>query len=374
MSLSTTSSNLVQSPKPKFKTGPLPATPPKPTAIEPQLDSIPLELRERTQWVCWRYEWEDGRWNKTPYNPQTRYKASTTNPDTWSSFKLASAVYRKGGFDGVGYVFSPNDPYCGVDFDHILEEVDGDKIIKPDVREWIERFDSYTEYSVSGNGLHVIIRAKPSSRFNNHDVGRELYDQGRYFCFTGDSYHYHLEPKPIGERREVTEDFIRAFDPKIRNGASGARYAHSARSAHTSACGVGGGGFSLLPTEREGEEGEHTHTTRKSVRSTGALPLSLEDINYDSSNPFDTWKAGLLVVASSDPSARWNASGNVDVRAKCHDGNGGKGLFLVPSKNRISCNRRCSISKIAEAYGYPLPPKSDEEEKESTKVKIQRTP
>src|SRR5262249_11523528 len=47
---------------------------------------------------------------------------------------------------------------------------------------------------------------------------------------------------------------------------------------------------------------------------------------------------------------------------------------LVPSKNRISCNRRCSVTKIAEAYGYPLPPKSDKEEKESTKVKRQRTP
>src|SRR5215831_17620187 len=172
--------------------------PPKPVVIEPQLDRIPEELRERPQWVCWRYEWKDGKWTKAPYNPESRWHAKTNDPKTWHPFKRVAYAYKQARgwscpYDGVGYVFTADDPYTGVDFDHCFDDVDGAKVIKPDAAEWVERFDSYTELSVSGQGAHVLIKAKPSRNFKNDGAGRELYDKGRYFTFTGNSYHD--EPK-----------------------------------------------------------------------------------------------------------------------------------------------------------------------------------
>jgi putative DNA primase/helicase len=56
-------------------------------------DVIPQELRTRAAWVTWRYEKEgkpvskdtEGA-TKIPYNARTGHKASSTNPNTWTSF------------------------------------------------------------------------------------------------------------------------------------------------------------------------------------------------------------------------------------------------------------------------------------------------
>jgi primase-polymerase (primpol)-like protein len=84
-------------------------------------------------------------------------------------------------------VFSPDDPYCGVDFDGCL---DGGGLAEW-ARPWIEQLaDCYMEVSPSGRGIKVWCRAKLPGIGGKRTVGGdhagiEVYDQGRYFAFTG---------------------------------------------------------------------------------------------------------------------------------------------------------------------------------------------
>src|SRR5262245_5215704 len=115
----------------------------RPTALIPQFDNIPAELCERVQWVVWRYKQEGEKWTKVPFCARGG-AGSVSDPRTWGTFDEAVAAYRKGGYDGIGYVFSEDDPYAGADFDHCVEGSDGDRRVNESAVEWLRKFDSYT--------------------------------------------------------------------------------------------------------------------------------------------------------------------------------------------------------------------------------------
>ena len=72
-------------------------------------ENVPACLRERPQWVVWRYEKRHGRETKVPYCPKSGRRASSADPSTWTSFTDAVAAYARGGYDGIGYVFLTDD-------------------------------------------------------------------------------------------------------------------------------------------------------------------------------------------------------------------------------------------------------------------------
>jgi putative DNA primase/helicase len=82
-------------------------------------DSIPQELRHLRQWVCWRWEWNTRKkkWDKVPIDPKMGSNADVKDAAMWGSFKEACAYASEHYLDGVGFVFTPDDPYCGVDLD-----------------------------------------------------------------------------------------------------------------------------------------------------------------------------------------------------------------------------------------------------------------
>ncbi len=163
---------------------PADATPPTTLPIRP--DRIPTELAERPQWVCWRWEWT-GRtpkpWTKVPINPATGTKASSTNPATWGTLAAAlEGLRRLPGIAGVGYVFDAADPYVGFDQDGCRDAQTGH--VTPEAMALAGRLDSYTEASVSGSGLHTIVRATLPPG-GNRKGAIEAYAAGRFFTFTG---------------------------------------------------------------------------------------------------------------------------------------------------------------------------------------------
>src|SRR3954467_4255354 len=93
--------------------------------------NIPAELRGRPQWVAWRLEAPPGseRVQKMPIDPKTGRHADTTRPATWGTFEQAVAYAQRPGHNGIGYVFSPNDPYTGIDLDHCRNAETG--VIEP---------------------------------------------------------------------------------------------------------------------------------------------------------------------------------------------------------------------------------------------------
>src|SRR5215203_2721743 len=154
-------------------------------------------IRDLRQWICWRSEERDGKLTKIPYSPLTGGKASCTSPDTWAGYSEAVAAYKKGGFNGLGFVFNKMDEFVGVDLDHCLHPKTGE--VEPWAREIIDELGSYTEISPSGTGVHILLRAKlPDGRNRKGPV--EIYSHGRYFTVTGK----HLEgtPRTIENRQE----------------------------------------------------------------------------------------------------------------------------------------------------------------------------
>ena len=149
----------------------------------------------------WWQEEREGKPTKVPYRPQNpKQKASSTNPDTWGTFEQALSVPQTNRFHGIGYVFSPQDDYAGVDMDKCRDRETGE--IKPWARANIDRLRSYTEKSPSGTGLHILIKGTVPTGGNKKGKV-EMYSQGRYFTMTG----HHLEgtPTTIEDRQSELE-------------------------------------------------------------------------------------------------------------------------------------------------------------------------
>lgn len=158
---------------------------PRPAALKVQAENIPEYLVARPQWVLWRYVLKNGKWAKVPFRPNGS-TASSTDPDTWTTFAAVWEVYRAGEYDGVGFVLNGamdenGLTVAGVDMDGVI----GNPEREARADEIITTLNSYTEVSPSGAGYRIFVLAKPLGRSVNHD-GLEFYaGPGRYLTVTG---------------------------------------------------------------------------------------------------------------------------------------------------------------------------------------------
>lgn len=173
-------------------TGSAPSIPPNDRTIPfdaaAVLQNVPACLRERAQWMCWRYVKGKRKPRKVPVNPKSGCFASATNPQNWGTFdEVLSAVCCDRTLAGVGFVFTSGDPFAGIDLDGCI--VNG--VISPGARAIIDSFGSYTERSPSGEGVKIFVQAtKPAGAacWSDHvdDFDHvEIYDDKRFFVVTG---------------------------------------------------------------------------------------------------------------------------------------------------------------------------------------------
>lgn len=182
--------------------------------------NIPELLRERDQWVVWRYEWQNGRWAKTPYCPfRTGRRASPVDPQCWDTFEAAIRAYRRSfrtghPFDGIGFVFAHGGGLVGFDLDGVLTDgaLDpwGQEILGP-------LLPTYHEKSPSGNGTKgVVFGELPGKGLNARGLGPdgrfgfEEYDTGRFFTMTGERVG---DFSGVADRSDVVLDLYRRFKP-----------------------------------------------------------------------------------------------------------------------------------------------------------------
>jgi KaiC/GvpD/RAD55 family RecA-like ATPase len=160
-----------------------------PVLLQPNFDRVPGELQECAQWVVWKaieMTKRDGtvKTTKVPHNPKTGRKASTSKREHWGAFDEVYDAYLMGGYTGIGFVFTADDPFVGVDLDNCYDDAGN---LRDDAREAIDELQSYTEKSPSGKGLHIICKGDfPGGGHCDNKEGREMYQEGRFFTITAD--------------------------------------------------------------------------------------------------------------------------------------------------------------------------------------------
>ena len=160
-----------------------------PVILVPNFDRMPDELKGMKNWVVWKYmppKSAGSKWRKVPFQANGT-PAKTTDPSTWSGFDECRTAYHQGGWSGIGFVFDgkPDQDglvFAGVDFDSPTCEGE----IAIETAEWVDRLGSYVETSVSGKGVHVILKAEPLPSGISHG-GIELYTSKRFFVMTGNT-------------------------------------------------------------------------------------------------------------------------------------------------------------------------------------------
>jgi putative DNA primase/helicase len=120
------------------------------------VENIPRELRDRDQWMPHRLEpGKNGRVEKVPYRTDGTL-ASSTDPATWCSFAEVINALDGGRFSGPSFAVTEDDPFTGIDLDHAGCEATGH--VEPWARAIVDRLNSYTEWTPSGEGLRVWVR------------------------------------------------------------------------------------------------------------------------------------------------------------------------------------------------------------------------
>lgn len=200
------------------------------------------ELSEFSQWVAYRIVVNEskGKPDKLPLNPRDGTNAKANDPRTWGTYdeavRYASENGLAGNAGGIGFEFAGG--YAGIDLDDVVL---AGGTLKPFADEVVRMMDSYTEYSPSGRGLHILFKlnvplSEFGSRRRNDALGIEIYDSGRYFTITGKVYG---EAKPIVERSEqarkiYNEYLIPPRDKNSNTGLLGAIYGNVNFSPHVS--------------------------------------------------------------------------------------------------------------------------------------------
>ncbi|WP_263701482.1 phage/plasmid primase, P4 family [Bacillus thuringiensis] len=171
-------------------------------------NEIPAELKALPQWILWKFETRNNKQTKVPYQVDGEM-ARANDRRTWSTFATAVKFYLEGDYDGIGFVFSRQDNYIGIDIDKCV--VDGKT--NAFATEIIDTLDSYTEFSPSGKGIHIIIKGNlPQSVLGtgrkNTKHGLEIYSYGRFFTFTGNRENSNDVYERTDELAEVFEKYF----------------------------------------------------------------------------------------------------------------------------------------------------------------------
>ena len=181
-------------------------------ALQEKYKSVPSELKALKRWVCFNVEGsEDGKTTKRPYNALNGKRAKVNDDITWTTFNNALNGCVKYHNDGIGFVLGYG--IFGVDLDNHADK-DGnipmtDEQFKTFSTQFIDTLDSYTEYSQSGKGIHIICAGQlPEGSRRKGCV--EMYDSGRFFAFTGNVIHDTTINERTEEVKPLWEKYVKS--------------------------------------------------------------------------------------------------------------------------------------------------------------------
>lgn len=171
--------------------------------VNDQYGRLPAELQAAHQWCI-------AGPDKSPYvaTPTGVMHANVLRPEQWKDFHTTLSDRVATQAPNLGFMLSYEDPWTCIDLD-----VKGPHN-EPDQSKWtsqkdierymriVEVFDSYTEVSVSGYGLHIWVRGRVGLGVRRDGV--EVYSQERFIICTGNVY---LD-RPIADRQDILDNMV----------------------------------------------------------------------------------------------------------------------------------------------------------------------
>ena len=139
---------------------------------------IPLPIRAQERWLTRR--------GKVPTDPETLQPISKTDSNNWMCFEQAVSYATANRYlSGVGYFISDQDMFAVIDLDNCRNPETGE------IAAWawkiIKAFNSYTEISTSGKGVHIwvygTVRGTTRPEVDGHRI--EAYSNGAFITVTG---------------------------------------------------------------------------------------------------------------------------------------------------------------------------------------------
>ena len=199
---------------------PAPSAPPQPAPYARRIvDSheIPPQLLELKSWVAWQLVQKPGKAkpDKIPISPITGTTQGWNDPANQADFDQARAFAEHRRLHGLGIVLTPGCGLVGGDLDHCRDPATGE--LTPLAREIVAEVDTYTEISPGQSGLRFFAFGTFGGHTgNDHQLGIEFYEQGRFLTITGDQ----LEGTTFAiEERDLTAIGQRYF-PKATQSSS----------------------------------------------------------------------------------------------------------------------------------------------------------
>jgi putative DNA primase/helicase len=162
-----------------------------PVVVSPVWDSVPAALATRQQWLLWKFEHKEGaaKPGKIPYyvagGRRTGGQGDDRDRQRLATLDVVRRAYARGGWSGVGFAFLPGDGLIGIDIDGAIDPETG--VVSDRCAAIIKACNSFTEYSPSGKGVHIIVEGHTTTNKSN-DIGLEVFCERQFFTFTANRY------------------------------------------------------------------------------------------------------------------------------------------------------------------------------------------
>lgn len=162
-----------------------------PVVVSPVWESVPAALATRQQWLLWKFEQKEGaaKPGKIPYyvagGRRTGGQGDDRDRQRLATLDVVRRAYERGGWSGVGFAFLPGDGLIGIDIDGAIDPASG--VVSDRCAAIIKACNSFTEYSPSGKGVHIIVEGHTTTNKSN-DIGLEVFCERQFFTFTANRY------------------------------------------------------------------------------------------------------------------------------------------------------------------------------------------
>lgn len=154
-----------------------------------QILQLPHEVLTHPYWAMstMQKDYLTEKPDKSPRNAYSKERISVTDPASWLPF--AEVINTHPVLPAqMGFCLTTDDTLMVIDMDRKPGITKEELAVQERI---LKMFPSYTEWSVSGTGLHIILRGKIGGGIRRGSV--EIYDQERYILCTGDV----MTPGPI---------------------------------------------------------------------------------------------------------------------------------------------------------------------------------